>query len=143
MKKRLAVSTAFLLAFVAVGVHADDMQKMHHDADSKAKMANNQQVTVQGEIVDLGCYLGHGAKGKDHQSCALKCIANGMPMGLLTKDGKLYLLTESHDSADPFNQAKQWAAEQVTVTGPMLERDGMKALQVDQVKQVPEGTSAK
>ncbi len=147
MRKHIAILFAVLLAVVAVKVYADDMQHMQHGATAAAKPdakhAAEQPVTVQGEIVDLGCYLGHEAKGKDHQSCAQKCLANGMPMGLLTSDGKLYLLTVSHESADPFNQAKQWAAEQVVVTGPVLERAGLKAIEVDQVKKASTDKPAK
>lgn len=91
-------------------------------------------MTAVGEIVDMGCYLGHGAKGAEHKGCATKCIAGGMPMGLLAKDGTLYLLTMSHENADPFNAAKQMAAEMVRVTGPMHERDGVKSLEVTAIE---------
>jgi len=134
------VSSAVLLTVGAMTSFSGDMENMHKKGEMKAA---EKTMEVQGEIVDLGCYLGHGAKGADHQSCALKCVANGMPMGLLTKDGSLYLLTVSHENADPFNQAKKWAAEQVIVSGPILERDGMKALEVDKVTQAPMKTSSK
>lgn len=91
-------------------------------------------VTVQGEIVDMGCYMGHGAKGADHKGCALKCIAGGMPMGLLADDGKLYLLTMSHTDADPFNAAKELAAETVSITGAMHESNGMLSLEVSSLE---------
>ncbi len=89
--------------------------------------------TLKGEIVDMGCYLGHGAKGAEHQACALKCIQNGMPMGLLTEDGTVYLLTQSHQDADPFNQAKDLAAQTVSITGPVFDRGGVKAIEVDKI----------
>src|SRR5262245_26528061 len=59
--------------------------------------------TVTGEVVDMGCYLGHGAHGKDHISCATKCLAKGMPIGVLTTNGTLYLVTLDHDNGDPYN----------------------------------------
>ena len=90
--------------------------------------------SLKGEIVDTGCYLGHEAKGEKHISCATKCIANGMPMGLLTADGKLYLLTLDHDNADPYNQAKTLAGKQVEVTGVLTERAGMKGIDVQGIK---------
>lgn len=93
-----------------------------------------EAVTIKGEIVDLGCYLGHGAKGAEHKGCALKCIAGGMPMGLLTEDGQLYLLTMSHADADPFNAAKDLAAETVNVTGAVHESNGMLSLEVTAVE---------
>lgn len=89
--------------------------------------------SLTGEIVDTGCYLGHGAKGADHTSCAQKCLDGGMPAGLLTPDGTVYLLTMNHDNADAYNQARKMAAQTVTVTGPLVEKGGMKAIQVDNV----------
>ena len=67
-----------------------------------------------GEVVDLGCYMGHGAKGEGHKECGLKCVANGMPMGLLVGGNKVYLLTMSHDNADPFNACKGMVGQQIT-----------------------------
>jgi len=60
----------------------------------------------------------------------LKCIAGGMPMGLLADDGKLYLLTMSHTNPDPFNEAKELAAEQVSITGESHSANGMMSLEV-------------
>ena len=109
-----------------------------HDGAMKMGAAKGaaapKQVTIKGEIVDTGCYLGHGARGEKHKGCASKCIAGGMPMGLLTSDGTLYLLTLDHDNADPYNQAKDMAAQTVEITGTMLSRSGMKAIDVSGVK---------
>jgi len=80
--------------------------------------------------VDMGCYVGHGAAGEKHTECATKCIAGGMPMGLLTKEGNLYLLTMAHGNADPFNKLKGLAGKQVKVSGSATERAGMKTLEV-------------
>ena len=32
-----------------------------------------EQVTVQGEILDLTCYLSKGSKGERHKTCAKTC----------------------------------------------------------------------
>lgn len=103
----------------------------HEDDHGQEKTA-----TLRGEIVDMGCYLGHGAKGADHKSCALRCITGGMPMGLLLDDGTVYLLTMSHSDADPFNSAKEMAAETVEISGPVFERGGISALEVDSISLV-------
>lgn len=86
--------------------------------------------TLTGELVDTGCYLGHGARGEKHTSCATKCIGNGMPMGLLTADGTLYLVTLNHDKADPYNKLKTMAGKNVKVTGTVMMRNGMKGIDV-------------
>ena len=101
---------------------------------SGAAAAAAKTVTVKGEIVDLGCYLGHGAMGQKHKGCATKCLAGGMPMGLLTNAGKLYLLAPNHDNGDPFAKAKDMAAEIVEVSGTLMQRNGLTAIDVASVK---------
>jgi hypothetical protein len=57
-----------------------------------------KEATVVGEIIDFSCYLQIGKHGEKHRSCAQKCFQNGQPIGLLTKDGSLYMLMEEeHD----------------------------------------------
>ena len=103
-------------------------------AETKSEMkAEKKPVTLKGELVDTGCYIGHGAMGEKHKECATKCIANGMPMGLLS--GKtLYLITMNHDNPDPYNKLKDMAAETVEVTGTVSERNGVKAIDVTDAK---------
>jgi hypothetical protein len=118
-----------MLALVALTLIAVNALAAGHQAKSAAKTT-----TVKGEIVDLGCYLGHGARGADHKSCATKCIGGGMPFGLLTADGKLYLLTLNHDDPDPYNKCKDLAAQTVEVTGTLMQRNGVMALDVSGLK---------
>ena len=91
-------------------------------------------MTVTGEIVELSCYLDHGAKGAGHKACATKCIGDGSPMGVLTSDGHLYLLTLNHANEDPYAKAKTLAAETVRITGPVHARDGMSSIEVTSVE---------
>ena len=55
-------------------------------------------------------------------------------MGVLTGDGKVYLLIEDHDKKEAYEEAKKHAGEQVTVTGTLSEKDGIKGLLVSDVK---------
>ena len=73
------------------------------------------QVTVRGEIVDLHCYLReHHAIGAEHAECARRCLEQGQPMGLLTEDETLYVLSAHHVSSASFEAAKRLAvAEQL------------------------------
>lgn len=90
--------------------------------------------TVTGEVVDTGCYLGHAARGEKHISCATKCLQQGMPMGLLTSNGTLYLVTLDHDNADPYNSLKDMAGKTVSITGEVMSRSGMKAIEATAVR---------
>jgi hypothetical protein len=91
-------------------------------------------LTVSGEVVDLACYVGHGAKGPDHQKCAQKCAQMGQPMGLLSPDGTLYLLVADHSNPAPYSKARSLAGDQVEIKGDVSEKGGMKALSVEEVK---------
>jgi hypothetical protein len=90
--------------------------------------------TITGEVVDTGCYLGHASKGADHASCATMCINQGMPMGVLTQKGVLYLVTMNHDKPDAYNKLKVMAGKNVTVTGHVYSRSGMTGIEIDSFK---------
>jgi hypothetical protein len=93
-------------------------------------------VTLVGEVVDYSCYLQLGKHGTKHRDCGQKCLRNGMPIGLLTKDGKLYLMMEEeHDQRrDGLTNFRQVAIEHMAyvmeVTGTLSEVEGQKALYV-------------
>src|SRR5205814_7928585 len=113
------------LAFAVVAVASES---------AKTAKAAPKPVTLKGELVDMGCYVSHEAKGEKHKDCATKCVAGGMPMGLLTADNKLYLLTLNHDNGDPYNQAKEMMSAQVEVTGNVSERNGQHVIDVTGIK---------
>lgn len=108
---RFVAGAALLLALTFTAPHA--------------RAADTQ--TVKGEVVDLMCYLDHGAKGEKHADCAKMCIESGGPVGLLTADNKLYLLVGEHK---PMNdKLASLAAKTITVKGKIVERNGMKMIE--------------
>src|SRR5258708_5878655 len=76
--------------------------------------------TLKGEVVDLMCYLDHGAKGEKHKGCANKCIKSGGPVGLLTSDNQLYLVIGDHAPINDVLAPK--AGEMVTLKGIVVEK---------------------
>jgi len=130
MKRVLSVILLVAATTFAFNAVADEMK------------AEKKPTTLKGELVDTGCYIAHGAMGEKHKDCATKCIANGMPMGLLS--GKtLYLITLNHDNADAYNKCKEMAGSTVEVTGVVAERNGVKAIDVTAVKTVTATAAAK
>lgn len=87
---------------------------------------NASTKTVKGEVVDLMCYLDHGAKGDKHKSCASTCIKNGGPVGLLSGED-LYVVVGDHKPMNDQLSAK--AAQTVTLKGKVVERNGMKMIE--------------
>ena len=92
---------------------------------ASAEQATEPQ-TIKGEIVDLMCYLDHGAKGEKHKGCATKCIESGGPVGLLSGD-HLYLVIGDHA---PMNkELAPKAGQEVTLKGKVVERHGMRMIE--------------
>jgi hypothetical protein len=120
MKHGTVLETPFLALTLAAGLA---LPALSFAADEKAP-AKTQ--TITGEVVDLMCYLDHGAKGEKHKGCAEKCIKSGGPVGILSGD-TLYLIIGDHQ---PINdQLAPKAAETVTVTGKVVERNGVKMIE--------------
>ena len=135
MKRLVALSVLALSLLLALDAFAHEGHAMHAAKGAAAKgMAANKAVTIQGEVVDSGCYLSNGERGPDHKECATKCISTGMPMGLLTAGDKFYLLTPNHMNADPYNSLKDMAAATVAVTGKVFTRNGVTMIDVTGVK---------
>ena len=139
MKKLLFTALAVFItsAYPMTRVFSAGDHDHDHGKGAEAVSATKEtKATRHGEIVDLACYLGHGAKGAQHQECALTCLKGGQPMGLLEADGTVYLLMASHEDGKPYEQAKTWAALQVEVQGPYVEKAGIKAITVETIKKL-------
>lgn len=93
-----------------------------------------QDITVQGEIVDLACYLAKGLKGPSHRVCAQKCAERGIPIGVLTDDAKLFLLLEDHSDEEPYEDAKELAGQRAEVKGKQFSKPGIDGLVVVEIK---------
>lgn len=92
--------------------------------------------TLTGEIIDLSCYLQVGKHGEKHKDCGQKCLRNGQPIGLLTKDGSIYMLMdEEHDPRrDGLTNFRSAAIEHfahiMEVSGTASSHEGHNALYV-------------
>lgn len=118
-------------------------EKTAVQADSQEKTASMDKeasktgpVVVTGEVLDLSCFLGHGAKGQGHMSCAQNCLAKGLPAGILAEDGQVYLLLENHSKAEAYAKAIEHAAENITVTGKAVSNNGVQGIVIEKVEVV-------
>lgn len=106
--------TAFVVAVVGTSLLAMSAVQAEEKAET---------VTVKGEVLDMACYLDHGAKGEKHAQCAATCIESGLPVGIKGEDGKTYLLIGDHK---PLNkQLAEHAGKTITVKGKFVSRDGI------------------
>lgn len=94
------------------------------------------ELTLAGEVVDLHCYLTRGARGAEHAACANACLSRGVTPGFRAEDGRLFLLLAERPVSVKETLAGL-AGARVTVRGALVERDGVKALQVKSVDRTP------
>ena len=98
-----------------------------HEGHEHGKAAAGETVTVKGEVLDMACYIDHGATGAKHAECAQKCIAMGLPAGIKSEDGKVYLLIGEHK---PLNsELAKRAGKTITVKGKAVSRDGFNVIE--------------
>jgi hypothetical protein len=92
----------------------------------KEKLDAAADQTITGEVVDMMCYVDHGAKGEKHAACAAKCIRGGGPAGI-TSEGKTYIVVGDHK---PMNdQLAEYAGKTITLKGKVAERDGISMIE--------------
>ncbi len=102
--------------------------------EQKAWMNKGQQQTVEGEVVDVSCYMQLGKTGPKHADCGAKCVRNGQPIGLLTSSKDLYLVIpeEHHPRRDGQTNIREVFAanmgKQVKVTGMVQQTPQGKAI---------------
>lgn len=136
---------SFLMAAAVAGLlgaaRADDMGAMDMkgmDMKPAAKAASATTVTLTGEVLDMDCYMNEGASGKDHKSCAVMCLNNGAPVGLLTADGKAYFLTANEDKGKTqfYDNVRKWGGDKVRITGVVQKRAGALCVRIDNAEKL-------
>lgn len=99
------------------------------------------EVVLTGELVDTKCYFGvmRPATGKVHRACAVRCLAGGVPPGLLVRDGAggatVVLLLSGDDGRSP-SLDPEWAARRLSVRGELEMRHGWAVLALRHVRRL-------
>lgn len=94
---------------------------------------NKQTKTIKGEVVDLWCYMDHAAHGEKHKACAVACAKMGNPIGIVDAEGNVYMAVGSELHQPDRDRLIDKMAQQVTVTGTVISRGGMKMLYVKSI----------
>jgi hypothetical protein len=122
MKKlNILISLAAAIGLAASSTDAHEGES--HDGQTQ----ESKEVTVSGEVIDVVCYIDHGATGAKHADCAQTCIKMGLPVGIKGDDGRTYLLVGEHK---PINsELASLAAKTITVKGKLVSRDGFNMIE--------------
>ena len=98
-------------------------------------------VEIKGEVIDTWCYFSGvmGATdlvtGTAHHTCALWCAAGGIPVGLRTEEGKVYMVLhiEGEDPLALTDTVMEIQTDVVTARGVHYLRDGIDYQVVEKV----------
>ncbi|ETX11674.1 hypothetical protein OCH239_20010 [Roseivivax halodurans JCM 10272] len=110
-------------------------------ATSPALGQEGERITVEGEIIDTWCYFSgvmggpEAVVGTAHHTCALWCSAGGIPVGLLTAEGDVYMVLKlpGTDRLAGGDTALKLASHSVTAEGMHYSRDGLDYIIVEEV----------
>jgi len=125
---KVAVTASFMAALaIAPLARAHEHEHPPTMGSGAASGAGTATKEVTGEVVDLMCYVDHGAMGEKHgQSCGAKCIKSGGPVGIV-ENGKAYVVVGEHK---PINdELADSCGKTITIKGKLAERGGIAMLE--------------
>ncbi len=124
MKRLLMLAMVVMLGISAIAF-----------ADEAKKEEAKPVTTLTGEVIDLYCYSDHKSSGAEHAKCATSCITKGIPVGFLTADGTMYVIV-GKDHAPANAEVAPFAGKQSTITGNVMETNGMKTIKLISIADV-------
>lgn len=96
---------------------------------------NTEPRVISGEIVDPKCYFGvmKPGEGKAHRSCAIRCIAGGIPP-VLSSDSSGYFLLVNERNEPISTEIVNIVGDHITLTGEAMQWNDWTILQIDSEK---------
>jgi hypothetical protein len=90
-----------------------------------------QPETVSGTVVDVACRFTTGQSGPTHVACAEMCAKAGVPLGILTADGRLYIPMKHGEG--PNTQLLAYAEQDVVATGRVFPAAGAFIIEIETI----------
>ena len=91
-------------------------------------------LVVEGELLDLACFVAQGARGANNALCARSHTSPSQPLALLTDAGEIHLLYADHESAYPHDRCRELAGRRARLTGVPASGHGLRVLAVRKVE---------
>ncbi len=123
--RKLLLSVLSLGIFIAA--QPASAQMMPHAQEGKS-------VTMTATVVDMSCKVVYDLSGDDHRMCAQVCFDQGIPLGLMSEDGTIYLpVTMAMGSERGDKDLRDMAEGTVTVTGKVMVRGGVNSIVIESI----------
>src|SRR2546426_980336 len=101
-------------------------------AQGHAATAGNE-MTITGQVVDLNCFTTNGQSGAGHKACAQACAKAGVPLGVLSSDGTIYVPVSSKPGDPQNSKLEQFIEAKVKVTGMHRMVSGLHTIEIKTV----------
>lgn len=102
---------------------------------------DGKRMQLRGEMIDSWCYYSgvmgspESTLGTSHYTCAMWCAKGGIPVGLLTNDGTVYMVLkiDGDDESSSGDTVLQLASHEIVANGIVFERDGLNYIIIDNI----------
>ncbi|MFN3643673.1 MAG: hypothetical protein ACK4TB_12230 [Gemmobacter sp.] len=102
---------------------------------------DGERMTIRGEFIDTWCYFSgvmgspDAVVGSAHHTCALWCSAGGIPVGLLTETGEVFMVLKigEDDATNGGSLQLSLASDTVVAEGTVWRRDGLNYIVVSSI----------
>jgi hypothetical protein len=122
-----AIATLVLVTSnLSVSAQTSGTSKQGATTTPKAK-----EVTIDGRVVDLQCFMTGQAPSADVKKCAADCIRAGVPAGLETSDGLIVL---GMGIKGPAKTLLPFAQQNVEVRGKLFKNGGVRYLDISSIQ---------
>ena len=101
---------------------------------SPSAQPKGERATIQGEVVDLWCYLEAGDRGAAKKPCATACAKAGNPIGLVDRNGQVYLTAGLNDHEPGRVMLLDKMSQEISVTGTVVRKGGVQMIYVESLK---------
>ena len=124
--KQFRIGKGLVVGMFVLGLTISPLAFAQEHEHGKENLSAGATKELSGEVVDMMCYIDHGAVGEKHAKCGVTCIKGGGPVGIVS-DGKAYLVVGEHK---PINdQLAEHCGKTVTLRGKLAERGGIAMLE--------------
>lgn len=101
---------------------------------SFAAVSMAAETTVTGHLRDSFCNTVMGAQGPSHKKCAIACAKKGIPVVLVSKDDKAFVLLPPKNNESLPESVISKMEDEVTVSGKEYHKYGISYLTVESIK---------
>ncbi len=122
------------LAWVALGILG---ARPAVAQEMKTETAGGTDVEFTAQVVDLSCKVVFDLSGEEHRICAQVCADNGIPLGLVSAEGELYLpVSQGMPGTGANEQLKPYAEQEVKVKGKVIVQGGLNTIIIEAIQAV-------